>query len=223
MSDSVIRFNVEIERINEKVILSEPFKIDSNKNQIFEWSPNVGAEYYQLQISTSPYFDSYFWYGLVNYGDTNVISLTNIISNRIEVNLNDYYEDSIVCPYWRVRYKSNINGSWSPWSNPGLIIIEVTTGLNDNKNLSINFNLEQNYPNPFNLSTLITYSIPSTQIVTIKVYDILGNEITTLVNEEKPIGKHEIIFNAKNLSSGIYFYRMQTSDFTETKKFILMK
>ncbi len=85
------------------------------------------------------------------------------------------------------------------------------------------FSLSQNYPNPFNPITKINYSIPQTSFVTMKVYDLLGKEIVTLVNEEKSVGNYEVEFNANNLSSGIYFYRIQAGNFIDTKKFILMK
>jgi hypothetical protein len=83
--------------------------------------------------------------------------------------------------------------------------------------------LEQNYPNPFNPSTKIKYSIPNQSIVIIKVYDILGTEIETLVNEEKAVGTYELTWYAENLPSGIYFYRLQAGSYVEAKKMILMK
>jgi len=86
-----------------------------------------------------------------------------------------------------------------------------------------NYFLYQNYPNPFNPSTKINYQIPEISFVTIKVYDVLGNEITTLVNEEKPSGNYEVEFNASTLPSGIHFYKLQAGDFVETKKMILLK
>jgi len=85
------------------------------------------------------------------------------------------------------------------------------------------FGLEQNYPNPFNPATTIKYLIPQLSNVVIKVIDILGNEIATLVNEEKPAGSYEVEFNATGLPSGIYFYRLQAGSFVETKKMVLMK
>jgi len=85
------------------------------------------------------------------------------------------------------------------------------------------FSLDQNYPNPFNPSTTINFSVPSSEFVTLKVYDVLGNEIETLVNEEKPAGKYEVDFNAVELSSGIYFYMLQVGNFLETKKMILLR
>jgi hypothetical protein len=87
----------------------------------------------------------------------------------------------------------------------------------------INFFLYQNYPNPFNPSTKIRWQSPVSSHQTIKVFDVLGNEIETLVNEEKPAGSYEVDFNASQLSSGVYFYKLQTGSFTETKKMILMK
>jgi len=85
------------------------------------------------------------------------------------------------------------------------------------------FSLSQNYPNPFNPTTTIKYSIPQSSNVVIKVFDVLGNEITTLVNQEKPIGTHTIEFDATSLPSGIYFYQLQTPNFIQTKKMILLK
>ncbi len=85
------------------------------------------------------------------------------------------------------------------------------------------FALEQNYPNPFNPSTNISYSIPNNSFVTLKVYDMLGNEVATLVNEDKEAGNYQVTFDASALSNGVYFYRLQANGFDITKKMILMK
>ncbi len=89
------------------------------------------------------------------------------------------------------------------------------------------FLLEQNYPNPFNPTTKIRYSIPNVGFglaqTVLKVYDVLGNEVATLVNEEKPAGSYEVTFDASNLSSGIYFYKINAGSFSDTKKMILIK
>ena len=85
------------------------------------------------------------------------------------------------------------------------------------------FSLEQNYPNPFNPNTLISYQIPVNSNVSLKVYDVLGNEILTLLNEEQLAGKYEVEFNATILPSGIYFYQLQAGNFVESKKMVLMK
>jgi len=89
------------------------------------------------------------------------------------------------------------------------------------------FVLPQNYPNPFNPSTVISYQLPVSSMVTLKVYDVLGNEIATLVNEEKQPGVYEVEFNTssgiRDLVSGIYFYQLKAGDYTETKKMVLIK
>jgi len=85
------------------------------------------------------------------------------------------------------------------------------------------FTLEQNYPNPFNPTTTIIYGLPEDSPVVIKIYDVLGAEIMKFTEEHKAAGYHKVIFNASNLPSGIYFYRIQAGDYIETKKMILMK
>jgi len=91
-------------------------------------------------------------------------------------------------------------------------------------NLSPNgFVLEQNYPNPFNPSTHIKYAVAIKQFVSIKVFDVIGNEIATLVNEEKPAGTYEVEFSAANISAGVYYYSIVTEGFVQTKKMILLK
>jgi hypothetical protein len=110
---------------------------------------------------------------------------------------------------------------------------EIATTIDDKteNKLPTEFALEQNYPNPFNPTTKIRFSIPSVTLslskgdtyVTLKVFDILGNEVATLVNEEKPAGTYEVNFNASQLSSGIYFYKIQAGIFAQTKKMLLLK
>ncbi len=85
------------------------------------------------------------------------------------------------------------------------------------------YSLDQNYPNPFNPRTNIQFAIPQAGFVTLKVYDILGNEVATLVNEEKPEGIYEVEFKAESLSSGIYLYKLQAGFFIKIKKMLLLK
>jgi hypothetical protein len=93
--------------------------------------------------------------------------------------------------------------------------------------LPAEYALYQNYPNPFNPSTVISYQIPVSSNVTLKIYDVLGNEVITLVDDFKPAGKYEVEFNpassSKNPASGIYFYQLKSGDFSETKQMLLMK
>ena len=107
------------------------------------------------------------------------------------------------------------------WRRP---LSEMVTDIEDQSSeVPSQFILEQNYPNPFNPSTTISFSLPSSEFVTLKVFDVLGNEIETLVNEEKPVGSYEITWNAEDLPSGIYFYKIQSGSFGETKKMLLLK
>ncbi len=95
----------------------------------------------------------------------------------------------------------------------------------NNEQVSVvsDFSLEQNYPNPFNPSTSIKFTVPTSEFVSLKVYDVLGNEVTTLVNEQKAPGTYEVRFEAGDLASGVYVYRLQAGNFTQTRKLMLMK
>jgi len=93
----------------------------------------------------------------------------------------------------------------------------------DGGNYPKEFALGQNYPNPFNPSTTFKYEIPKESYITLKVYDILGREVTTLVNEQQRAGYYEIDWNAVNNSSGVYFYKIQAGDYVDTKKMILLR
>lgn len=102
-------------------------------------------------------------------------------------------------------------------------IVSVEDEIVSNRVVPKKYFLYQNYPNPFNPSTKIKYSIPKQSNVTIKVYDILGSEVATLVNKEQLQGRYEVEFKGNKLTSGIYFYRLQAGDFVETKKMLLMR
>lgn len=123
----------------------------------------------------------------------------------------------------------------SPWENVTLfdftgellnsisVFDSIPSGIQSQDIISYSFNLFQNYPNPFNSKTIINFSVPNESFLTLKVFDILGNEITTLVNEERPSGSFKVEFDGSDLPSGVYFYRMQTGKFTDIKKLILMR
>ena len=99
----------------------------------------------------------------------------------------------------------------------------VTTSISDEQSNPSEFLLLQNYPNPFNPSTEIKYSIPQSSNVVLTVFDVLGNEIETLVNEEKPSGSYAVKWYVENLPSGVYFYQLRAGDFIQTKKMVLLK
>jgi hypothetical protein len=100
---------------------------------------------------------------------------------------------------------------------------EVMTVEKDNNSLPSTYSLQQNYPNPFNPSTIIEYQIKELADVELKVFDVLGSEIMTLVDDYKSAGSYQAVFDAFNIPSGVYFYRLKANDFVETKKMILLR
>jgi len=102
--------------------------------------------------------------------------------------------------------------------------IQRITDVKENTDVLPNeYILYQNYPNPFNPTTQVSYSLPKSSFVQLKIYDILGKEVANLVNEEQQSGNYKVEFNASTLASGIYFYRLQSGSFVETKKLVLLR
>ena len=109
--------------------------------------------------------------------------------------------------------------NWAP--TKGIVIVNLA-GVNNNQ-IADEFRLEQNYPNPFNPVTNIKFEIPKTGLVTVKIFDILGNELVTIFSSDLESGKHEISWNAEKYSSGIYFYKLESGGFTAVKKMMFVK
>jgi hypothetical protein len=103
------------------------------------------------------------------------------------------------------------------WNGP------MVSNRNQESTVPLTFQLSQNYPNPFNPSTIISFAVPKKQLVKIVIYDVLGNEVKTVLNDNREAGKYSITVDASTLSSGVYFYRMVSGDFTETRKMVLIK
>ncbi len=101
--------------------------------------------------------------------------------------------------------------------------IDPSVGINSNSQTAESFSLEQNYPNPFNPATVISYHLPSSGNVSIKIFDILGNEVTTLVNKKQGAGSYSVEFDGSNFASGVYFYKLAAGDFTDVKRMLLVK
>ncbi len=147
----------------------------------------------------------------------------------VQVKLNTSLGDTIVTLFNNAQtqnYQFQVIGN--PTSivfDPGNWILKNNTIVTSLEDLTFpaQFILEQNYPNPFNPTTTIEYSIPQSGFVTLKVFDVLGNEVVTLVNGHNEAGKHQIKFDASNLKSGVYFYKIENGNFVETKKLVLLK
>ena len=101
--------------------------------------------------------------------------------------------------------------------------VDFVTGVEPIPGLPTDYELSQNYPNPFNPVTIIRYALPNTSLVQLVVYDLIGQEVTTLVNEELPPGRYETQFLGSNLPSGVYFYQLRAGTYLETKKMVLQK
>ncbi len=156
-------------------------------------------------------------------------------SMRLFYAYNDFnFITKINCQLWENNSWTDDDGAFTI-SNPEgylaefiaakvLIYYSNVTGLKNNETLKVsNFYLSQNYPNPFNPSTTINYSIPKSSFVTIKVYNILGRKITTLVNAEKLAGNYSVHFNAAKLASGVYIYKINAGKYSKSKLMILEK
>jgi len=171
-----------------------------------EWSDVQGANSYQLQLSQNSGFQN------IEFDES------DIFGNRFEVS--GLSDDAVY--YWRVRaINSAGEGAWSETFT--FEVTQVATSNEEFSNVPDEFNLAQNYPNPFNPSTVISYSLPQASQVSIKVYNLLGAEVATLVNQQQPAGNFDVRFDASGLSSGIYIYRIVAGNFTQSRKLTLIK
>ena len=188
-------------------IASGSFLADSTWKHNYEIVFNYDEKDRILEMGT----DSWFHYNSDGNLDSTV--LTHITSSGILANkgtLVDSYGNHIVLP----DYQGENHFYYSK-----LII----TGIKEEKLNDNAFVLSQNYPNPFNPATTITYSLPKNSFVILKIYDLLGREITTLVNEEKQSGTYKVTWNAQNIPSGVYFYKIIASNYSKTNKMILLR
>jgi len=190
-----------------KVVLKSPVNQGIvERVPVFEWEPADLAETYHLQLSKNPEFNQLAY---------NFESISfEIFKLADSLDASEQY-------YWRVRSLSDFgNGDWSDvWS----FTTEMATSK-DREELPEQYSLYQNYPNPFNPITTIKYSMPKSGRASLRVYNLLGHEIATLVdNELKSAGTHDVLFDASYLSSGTYLYKLSADGYTEVKKLTLIK
>ena len=150
-------------------------------------------------------------------------TIGDITSNNVQVNVSDGKTY-----YWRVRSKTD-NGEYSSYTGSGSFGVDQNvTEVEVENSIPTEFEVAQNYPNPFNPATTIRFSIPSSENVTVKIFDMLGSEIATLLNSDLEAGNHSVVWNGQNqygssVSSGVYFYRVISGNNVVTKKMLLMK
>jgi plastocyanin len=165
----------------------------------------------------------------ITVGD--IVRWTNISgTHNVKADDNSFTSGPAAPAPWEYTHTFTAVGSNPYYCEPhqgmgmtGTIIVQDPVGVSDDELIAEKFELNQNYPNPFNPSTRISYAIPRASFVNLKVYDIIGNEIAVLVNEEKQAGNYQIDFDATELTGGVYFYQLLTGSFVETKKMILTK
>jgi len=215
------KVNDDIDSIHQKL---PSISTDGVGNFIIVWQDNRHGQY-NPDIFAQRYFSNGnpngANYRIVADGPNEGESSPVVIANSSNINFS--WQDNRRSEGWDI-YSKIVGWNWNG----------VPTVIDEGNVNSIDFSLSQNYPNPFNPITTIRFSIPEPQLVALKVYDPLGNEVATLVNEYKPAGSYEIEFNTSTIkhrpSSGIYFYQLKVypanggaGNFVETKKMILLK
>lgn len=191
-----------------------------------------GDEAFYDYVVVEGSMDGYSWTPLANGYDArwdsdwlNLYQNGGFIASAFKhhtIDLHDTFSPGdVILIRFRLFADPLVNG-WG-WAIDNLEIQESLTAVKDEKNIPLTFNLDQNYPNPFNPSTTIRYTIPEASQVTIKIYDALGREVQTLVNRELNGGKHEVVWNANNFASGVYYYTLKSGNKSATKKLMLLK
>jgi hypothetical protein len=174
---------------------------------ILYWHPSTAVASYDLLLARGADFAQ----------NTIVLDTTGLIDTSYAINnllYNTFY-------FWKVK-ANNTFGS-SNWSTPWRFKTALISGVDDLGYTPVQYSLEQNYPNPFNPTTNFVFSISENGLTTIKIYNLLGQEVATIVNDSLTPGTYQFTFDASNLSSGIYIYRLRVNDFSASKKMIFIK
>lgn len=201
-------FKINLTAPAPPVLLTPPNNsINQPTTVLFKWDTNYYVVTYRLQVATDSLFNNTVFdtSGIPTFGHR---MRANVLQNNVKY-------------FWRVRGTNGIGaGLWSATWNfrvtPSVIKINSTETVSEYK-------LFGNYPNPFNPFTKIRYQIPENTLVTIKIFDIQGREVTVLLNEFQYIGIYEAIWNAENIAGGVYLLQFTTKNYSETSKLILIK
>lgn len=190
---------------------------DNTGGVIIVYNNNIGLtglDLYAQRIDSS---------GTIRWIDNGVVISNAENSQEFSAAISDHAGGAIIA--WRDGRSSGGDHIYAQnVTNAGVVGGGILTSVAATSvSIVTEFKLMQNYPNPFNPNTTIRYTIPKASRVTLKVYNVLGQEVATLVNEEKFAGSHEIHWNANKLSSGVYFYRLKAGSFTSIKKMLLLK
>jgi hypothetical protein len=193
------------------------YKKDANVGDIWSQEEVRGKLWYHIVLDTiqvSSFWGSFLPVKIVEITDSSLTTYLEYWSEEfglVKQQNTDWFSGG-----WSLLWGCYINGQ--QYGDTVLVSVD-----DENPGEPGDFKLYQNYPNPFNSSTIINYEIANSSFVSIVVYDVLGKEVTTLVNENKPAGIYEVEFNASQLPSGMYIYKIRSGNFVETKKMLLMK
>jgi hypothetical protein len=216
----------------DTVTFSSQSKILSAKNgrsvglkALSEDLKSVGVFYYFTNYESDSLFYQWLSYNsfdtlfITNPSDPNVDAPAIIPAfNQRTINSND---STVI--YVAIGFGERESEMLTALANAQQLYDTLTSVIEEKFEIVYDFRLNQNYPNPFNPNTIISWNVPFDSYQTLKVYDVLGNEVASLVNEYRTAGNYSINFNASNLSSGVYYYKLTAGNFTETKKMILMR
>ena len=179
--------------------------------------PYSGTVTYTTSVSPSPAPGTL----TINFSPNNVINLTG---SQASLGMTIVASATVPQQTYTVTVTGAETGGPRTHSRTFTVVVGSFTGIEPNGNAPASYNLFQNYPNPFNPSTIIYYSVPKQTLVSMKVYDLLGREIESLVNNElKQPGEYSVTFNANNLPSGVYYYKMQAGEYSDVRKMMLIK
>jgi hypothetical protein len=174
-------------------------------NPTFLWLRSAAATSYRFQLAKSADFSA------------PVIDTTGLQDTTVSVSQLQYY----TIYFWRVK-ATNAVGT-SDWSIVFRFRTSQSTSTGRAEDLPTEYSLSQNYPNPFNPVTTIQFALPVSGHVVIKIYDMLGREVATLIDEDMPAGRHTVPWDASNDASGVYFAHMLSGPFEQTRRMILIK
>lgn len=231
VSDSIVSNNKKYAKV-EGVYLNGYYRTEGSKVYTYQASLNREVVFYDFSMNVGDTVSRIVYHGTTHIITVNSKGTKNIFGQQLSYMR--FFRDDIHSTgdgFYTIVYGIGLEsyvGELMHYNCTGAIIDGKQYGVilnvaNPNNNIPALPSLSQNYPNPFNPSTTIEYAIPKSELVTLKVYDVLGREVATLVNEYKQAGMYKANFNASGLVSGVYFYQLSAGSYVETKKLIMMK